>query len=315
MRKVALSIIGFLALAGVIGYLATSSVFSGGGASSESAPAAGATFAPDEAVGADTAEGRVGLAEAPGVAAGFQGVGGLSGAGSLSGVGNLPPIGPAIVKTASISIEVKKDGFESAFNAATLIAGTYGGYVESSSTAGTKTQSGELTIRVPSSSFDRAMTDLRGLGTVEGQTISGQDVTSEFVDLDSRLRTWETQEVVLLKLMRQATSVEATLRVQRELQDVQFRIEQIKGQLRLLDNRTSLATIQVSVREPGAVRVEQAAAGERPSLGEAWERAVNGFLGVIFAIVVGLGYLVPITAVAVAAWFGYRRLRPRPALS
>lgn len=115
--------------------------------------------------------------------------------------------------------------------------------------------------------------------------------------------------------MWQATSVEATLRVQRELQDVQFRIEQIKGQLRLLDNRTSLATIQVSVREPGAARVEQAAAGERPSLGEAWERAVNGFLGVIFAIVVGLGYLVPITAVAVAAWFGYRRLRPRPAVS
>lgn len=169
MRKVALSIIGFLALAGVIGYLATSGVLAGGGASSESAPPAGATFAPDEAVGADTAEGRVGLAEAPGVAAGFQGVAGLSGAGSLSGVGNLPPIGPAIVKTASISIEVKKDGFESAFNAARLIAGTYGGYVESSSTAGTKTQSGELTIRVPSSSFDRAMTDLRRLGTVEGQ--------------------------------------------------------------------------------------------------------------------------------------------------
>jgi len=310
MRRVAFSIIGFLSLAGLIGYLATSGVLSGGGASGESAPAAGATRALDEAVvGLDSVESDTTPGEAMDVQAG------LSGGGSLAGVGNLPPIGPAIVKTASISIEVKKDGFESAFNAATLIAGTYGGYVESSSTAGTKTQSGELTIRVPSSSFDLAMADLRGLGTVEGQTISGQDVTAEFVDLDSRLRTWETQEVVLLKLMRQATSVEATLRVQRELQDVQFRIEQIKGQLRVLDNRTSLATIQVSIREPGAARVEQAAAGERPSLGEAWERAVNGFLGVIFAIVVGLGYLVPVTAVALAGWFGYRRLRPRPAVS
>ena len=310
MRKVALSMIGFLALAGVIGYLATSGVLSGGGASSESAATGVATRSPDEAVvDFDNADGETTTGEAADVRVG------LSGGGSLSGVGNLPPIGPAIVKTASISIEVKKDGFESAFNAATLIAGTYGGYVESSSTAGTKTQSGELTIRVPSSSFDRAMTGLRGLGTVEGQTISGQDVNAEFVDLDSRLRTWETQEVVLLKLMRQATSVEATLRVQRELQDVQFRIEQIKGQLRVLDNRTSLATIQVSIREPGAVGVEQAAAGERPSLGEAWDRAVNGFLGVMYSIVVGLGYLVPITAVAVAAWFGYRRLRPRPAVS
>ncbi|MGH2530048.1 MAG: DUF4349 domain-containing protein [Actinomycetota bacterium] len=310
MRKVALSIIGFLALAGVIGYLATSGVLSGGGASSESAPTAGATRAQDQAVvGFESEDGETTPGGATEVRAG------LSGGGSLSGVGNVPPIGPAVVKSATISIEVRKDGFESAFNAATFIAGTYGGYVESSSTAGTKTQSGELTIRLPSASFDRAMAELRGLGTVEGQTISGQDVTAEFVDLDSRLTTWETQEVVLLRLMRQATSVEATLRVQRELQDVQFRIEQIKGQLRVLENRTSLATIQVSIREPGVARLEKAAAGERPSLGEAWDRALNGFLGVIYAIVVGLGYLVPVTAVALAGWFGYRRLRARPAVS
>jgi len=311
MRKVALSIIGFLALAGVIGYLATSSVLSGADASGESAPAAGATRALDQvgSARAATVEGLAGTEDAaavPGTAESQTGV---------SGIGALPPIGPAIVKTSQISIEVKNDGFESAFNAATFIAGKYGGYVESSSTAGTKTQSGELTIRLPSGSFDQAMADLRGLGTVEGQTISGQDVTAEFVDLDARLRTWETQEVVLLRLMRQATSVEATLRVQRELQDVQFRIEQIKGQLRVLENRTSLATIQVSIREPGAARFEQAAAGERPSLGEAWDRALNGFLGVIYAIVVGLGYLVPVTALALAGWFGYRRLRARPAVS
>ncbi|HKZ76480.1 MAG TPA: hypothetical protein VJ259_07425, partial [Actinomycetota bacterium] len=123
MRTVALSMIGFLALAGVIGYLATSGVLSGVGASSESAATAGATRSPDEAVvDFDNADGETTTGEAADVRVG------LSGGGSLSGVGNLPPIGPAIVKTASISIEVKKDGFESAFNAATLIAGTYGGY-------------------------------------------------------------------------------------------------------------------------------------------------------------------------------------------
>jgi hypothetical protein len=54
---------------------------------------------------------------------------------------------------------------------------------------------------------------------------------------------------------------------------------------------------------------------ERPSLGEAWARAVNGFLGVIFAVVVGLGYLVPLAALAAVIWLGYRRLRPRAAVS
>ncbi len=309
MRKALLSIIGFLALAGIIGYVATwdrSSLSrqSGGGVGA-------ASRAPEKAVGAvGSDEGFTGV-PIPGVvnedAAGPAG-------GGLSSVGSLPPIGPDIVKTAGISIEVEKGGFETAFNAATTIAGRYGGYVQDSSMRGIKAKSGQLTIRVPASAFDQAMNDLRGLGSVEGQSISGQDVTSQFVDFNARLRTWETQEAVLLRLMRRATSIESTLRVQNQLQDVQFRIEQIKGQLRLLENQTSLATIDVSLREVGAVvGVRRSAAREPPSLGEAWNRAVDGFLGVIFAVVVGLGYLIPLAAIAFAIGFGYRRYRARPA--
>ena len=314
MRKVSVLVLGFLALAAAVGFLATSggigssSRSTGGGASMPSAPFAAEAvpggLAPSQGVGADASS------TAAGQSASLAG-----GTDTASVMGVLPPIGPDIVKTATISIEVKKGAFETAFNTATTVAGRYGGYVESSSTAGTKTQSGELTIRVPSSSFDQARNDLRGLGTVQSQSISGQDVTAQFVDLGARLRTWQAQEAVLLRLMRQATSVESTLRVQNELQDVQFRIEQIKGQLRVLENQTALATIQVSLHEAGAPIHVQQAAVTRPSLGEAWDRALAGFLGVIYAMVVGLGYLVPVTLITLAAWLAYRRLRPRPATS
>jgi Domain of unknown function (DUF4349) len=308
MRKAVLSIIGFLALAGIVGYVAT---WGGGLQSRESAGGgvSAASRAPEKAVGSDES---IASAPMPG-SVNVEDAGSVAG-GGLSSVGSLPPIGPDIVKTAGISIEVKGGGFETAFNAATTIAGRYGGYVEDSSMHGIKAKSGELTIRVPASAFDRAMNDLRGLGSVEGQSISGQDVTSQFVDLDARLRTWQAQEAVLLRLMRRATSIESTLRVQNQLQDVQFRIEQIKGQLRLLENQTSLATIDVSLREVGAVvGVRPREAHERPSLREAWDRAVDGFLGVIFAVVVGLGYLIPLAALAFAIGFGYRRYRARPA--
>jgi Domain of unknown function (DUF4349) len=308
MRKAVLSIIGFLALAGIVGYVATW----GGGLQSRESAGGGvgaASRAPEKAVGSGEPVASVPM---PG-SVNVEDAGSVAG-GGLSSVGSLPPIGPDIVKTAGISIEVKGGGFETAFNAATTIAGRYGGYVEDSSMHGIKAKSGELTIRVPASAFDRAMNDLRGLGSVEGQSISGQDVTSQFVDLDARLRTWQAQEAVLLRLMRRATSIESTLRVQNQLQDVQFRIEQIKGQLRLLENQTSLATIDVSLREEGAVvGVRPREARERPSLGEAWDRAVDGFLGVIFAVVVGLGYLIPLAAIAFAIGFGYRRYRARPA--
>jgi len=303
IRKVALSLVGFLALAGVVGFLVTSGgsglnkLSTGAGGSAASSDRAPSAFAPQSAedftVTGETSAGGAG-----------------AGAG-VAAIGALPPMGLDVVKTSQLTIEVGKNSFGQAFETATLVAGRYGGYVESSSMAGTKSHSGDLTIRVPAASFDDAMGDLRELGTVERQSIQGQVVTSQFIDLQARLRTWEAQEAVLLGLMRQANSIEATLRVQNELQDVQFRIEQIKGELRVLEDQTSLATIQISMHEAGApVVMQETATTERPSLFEAWQHAVDGFLGVVYVTVVGLGYLVPITLLAFVVWFGYRRLRP-----
>lgn len=300
MKRLAFAAFGFLVLAGMIGFVVTSGGL--GGSSKSAAPAsrtaAGTSFAPS---GLDVVS-----------EAGVPVPGDLSGGSSqIAQLGALPAIGPDIVKTAEIALTVKENGFNDAFETAGLIASRYGGYVQSSSSVGVKVQSGTLLIRVPSASFDQAMSDLRGLGVIAHQSVSGEDVTSQYVDLQARLITWEAQESVLLKLMGSAHSIEATLRVQRELQDVQFRIEQIRGQLRLLDNQTSLATIRVSLREPGApVGVEQTARQNRPSLTEAWDRAVNGFLGVVSSVVVGLGYLVPLSLLLGLGWLGWRRLRP-----
>ena len=294
MRRTALSIVAFLAVAGVLGYLVSSgSIGSDDSGASRPAGATGATGA----VASDQGE--------LGAPVGF----GSDGVAVSEELPGLPAIGPTVIRTAQLLVEVNDGGFGEAFNAASLVAGTYGGYVESSTTAGTENRSGELLIRIPSDRFDEALRDLRELGTVQRQQLSGQDVTSEFVDLEARLLTWETQEAVLLDLMSEARTVEETLRIQRELQDVQFRIEQIKGQLRVLENRTDLATISVALRETGAPAV----ATDRPSLSEAWAKAVDGFLGVWYAVVVGLGYLIPITLVGLLGLLGYRRfLAPKP---
>jgi hypothetical protein len=309
MRKLSLSLFAFLALAAVVGFVATGglsgagdSVASGGGGE---APRALASQAP-AGVAFDASGGVVAETEGGGSSAvnGSDPVGGA--------IGALPVIGPAVVKTATLDVQVAKGDFDTAFQTASDIAGRYGGYVQSSSTSGTRVHSGMLTIRVPSSSFNDAMRDLAGLGVPQSRSMSGQDVTNQYVDLNARLRTWQTQEAVLLRLMRRATSVEATLRVQTNLQDVQFRIEQIKGQLRVLENQTDLATIDLSMHEPGAAihPQQRPVRDERPSLAEAWTKAVDGFLGVLYATVVGLGYLVPIALIALAVWFAVRRMRP-----
>jgi Domain of unknown function (DUF4349) len=319
MRRLGLIVFAFLALSAVVGFVATGGLSAGsnyaGGGGSPATMASGSAAAPRAVAGSELAP-AVGNDSA---VAGGAGAGGAVAEGSsgFASVGGLPPIGPAVVKTASLEVQVAKGDFDQSFQTALQVAGRYGGYVESSSTSGTRIHSGSITIRVPSTAFDRAMADLTGLGTVRSRSVSGQDVTNQYVDLNARLRTWEAQEAVLLRLMKRATSVEATLRVQSNLQDVQFRIEQIKGQLRVLENQTELATIDVAMHEPGvAIHVRPTPlTDERPSLAEAWTKAVNGFLGVLYATVVGLGYLVPIALICLAVWFAVRRVRPAPSSS
>jgi hypothetical protein len=228
--------------------------------------------------------------------------------------GEVPVAGPSVIKTAEVDVVVGRGRFEDAFGDATLIAGRYGGFVTSSTESGSRAKRGSLTLRVPAERFEQALADVRGLGEVRSQTISGEDVSADFVDLEARLTTWRSQEAVLLRLMDRATTIEGTLRVQRELQDVQYRIEQIRGRLRVLEDRTALSTIVVGMAERGAPPVAPPVDPSRPSLARAWREAVDGFLGVLYSVVVFLGYAVPVLLVAVLAWLGWRRLRPETGL-
>jgi uncharacterized protein DUF4349 len=217
-------------------------------------------------------------------------------------------MGPQVIKTARLYLRIPKDTFKSRFDQATRIAESYDGYVQSSSTSGTKLRSGGLLIRVPAANFERALTDLRALGRVQGQSVEGRDVSAQFVDLQARLRNARAEEEVLLKLLAKAPTVEASLRVQNTLSDVELQIEELQGQVRFLQHRAALSSIDVELSE-------RARHHEKPpshqTFGGAWRNALDGFFGVLTAVVVGLGYVVPITLLLVVAWLVFRRVRAR----
>jgi hypothetical protein len=232
---------------------------------------------------------------------------------ALSAIG-IPPVSQKVIKNASVSLEVRVGTFDDRFQEATLVASRHGGFVESSQTSTGKLRSGSLLVRVPATEFEAALGELKGLGRVKSQRISGQDVTAQFVDLQARLRNWEAQESVLLRLMAKSTSIDESLKVQRTLQDVQLAIEEIRGQLRVLTNQTDFSTISLSVAEVGAIPVKTK---PRTGLALAWHQALHGFVAVIAAVVVGVGYLLPIGILALVAlligWVVLRRVRPKVA--
>jgi hypothetical protein len=103
------------------------------------------------------------------------------------------------------------------------------------------------------------------------------------------------------------------LRVQRALDQTQLEIEQILSRLRTLDRLTAMATIRVALREEGAEVAFTEDPARAPSLGAALRHAVAGFFRVVFAVIVGLGYVLPVAiavaVVAVLGWLVLRRVR------
>jgi hypothetical protein len=216
-----------------------------------------------------------------------------------------PPALSRVIRTGEIAVVIPRDAFDERFGEAVDVAEEHGGFIADSRS---RERSGSLTLRVPAENFDETLRELRALGTVEVESVHGKDVTADYVDLHARLRIARARRDVLLGLQAEASTIEQTIRVQNALDATQFEIETLQGQLRLLDDRTSLATIDFDLREQG---VEPGSEVETPSIPNAFERAAAGFVGVIAAIVIGLGYLLPLIALGLAAWFVAVRVRRR----
>ena len=220
----------------------------------------------------------------------------------------LPGVGPSVIKTAEIALEIERGEFKAALQQATAVASAEGGFVLSSGVEGREARRGSIVLRIPSGRFEAALASLRDLGSVERERVSGEDVGQEFVDLEARLRNLRAQEAVLLRLMDEAQSVTDTIRIQKELTGIQLEVERIRGRLRYLEDQTSFGTISVSMAEAGVV------APQEPSIiAKAWERAVEGFLSVIGGLITALGVILPVAVLGLIGWLAIRRRLPAKA--
>jgi Domain of unknown function (DUF4349) len=298
-----------LVVAGLIGWLATGGVGSSNQSGTAGRDTAGDLFASTTAhaaVPAPANDQGVELA-----ATGATGAGGFV-PGTNPGPSHLTGDVSKIIRDGTMSIQVAKDDFSKGFASVTRIAENNGGFVLSSQTSGER--AGTLTLRIPAKRFDDAMLSLRAIGTVQAQSVTGKDVTAQFIDLQARLRIAKSRRTVLLGLQSSASTLGDVLTVQRQLDDVQLQIEQIQGQINFIDDQVAQATIRVDLREKDAPTAQQDTI-ENPSLGSAWDRSVQGFLNVVSAVVIGLGYLIPIGILALALWLLTLAARRRRATS
>ncbi|MBN1189800.1 MAG: DUF4349 domain-containing protein [Dehalococcoidales bacterium] len=154
-----------------------------------------------------------------------------------------------VVRSGDIQMVV--DDITSAMEGIARIASGYSGYVVASNQGkeGEKNV-GSISIRIAAEYFDQAMQDLGVLAkSVIFESTSSQDVTEEYVDLDSRIKNLEATEAQLRKIMEGAEETEDILSIQRELTNVRGEIEQVKGRMLYLERTSSTSLIQVRLEE------------------------------------------------------------------
>jgi hypothetical protein len=219
-----------------------------------------------------------------------------------------------IVRDGRIGIVVADDAFGDTVGELTFIAERHGGFVLSSSTDNDR--SGTFVLRIPARRFDRARDDIRDLATrVRFEEVRGDDVTAEFIDSQARLRILKTRRELLFDLFQQADTTDEILGMSSQLDDVTLRIEQIQGQLRFLKDQVAESTLRVSIQEQNAPAVTGEPDVDNPDLGSSFDLGVQGFLRIVGAVIVGLGYLIPITAFAAIVWMAVWFVRRRRAIS
>jgi len=105
-----------------------------------------------------------------------------------------------------------------------------------------------VTFRIPADSLDQALTRVRDLASeVRNENVSGEDVTEEYVDLQSRLRHLQATEQRLLEFLDEAEDTEAALAVYDQLRQVQGEMEQVKGRIQYLEQSAAMATVSLEI--------------------------------------------------------------------
>jgi hypothetical protein len=156
-----------------------------------------------------------------------------------------------IVKNADVRLMVKDT--DVAIDRATQIIGDAGGYIVSSRVwyqdyYGNNLKYAAITIGVPVEEFENVLSRLRGLALrVVDEIASGDDVTEQYVDLQSQLVNLEATRARIQEFLQDAKTIDEALRINQELANIEAQIEQIKGRMNYLSDRSAYSTITVNL--------------------------------------------------------------------
>ncbi len=132
---------------------------------------------------------------------------------------------------------------------------TLGGYVESrniqngSAYSGRGNRSATLVVRIPAAQLDKFVQSMAERSNIVSTVETSDDVTLQYVDIQSRLKVLRTEEERLLQFLAEAASVSEMLEIEKRLTQVQSDIDSLTAQLKTYDNLVDYGTVTLNISE------------------------------------------------------------------
>lgn len=212
-------------------------------------------------------------------------------------------IGRKVIQTANLQIEVKD--LKAGNDRILAMVEKFKGFVANSNNwvDANNQQFSSFQLRIPVNGFYPALSQLEKMGLVRQRTLGGQDVTEEYIDVDSRLKNLKLQEERYREILEKAMKVQDVLDVERELERVRAEIESLQNRMNYLNNQVSLSTIEVQLSEPQPITSSNV--GIFRVLRESLRAMVDSF----YSIIVRVGTYLPYLIILVIIFVLYRLFR------
>ncbi len=175
------------------------------------------------------------------------------------------------------------------------------GYLESTEQSGSKDSGNRYTYytaRIPAENYRSFLTAAGEAGNVTSLNENAQDITTQYVDVEARLKALNDQRDRLNALADKAETTADLLEIESQLSDVQYQLENYTRQMRLMDNQVSYSTVDISLREVRVLTPTATTFGEK--FVEAVTSGWRGFVDGVENFILLVAYLWPVVLIVLA---------------
>ena len=215
-----------------------------------------------------------------------------------------------IIYNASLSME--STDFDTTREALMTAVEANGAWLESTSLYGTEKdhdRTADYTVRVPVDNYRAFLAAVGEAGSVRNVSENAQNITSSYIDVESRLAALEAQRTRLNELADQAETTADLLEIESQLSDVQYQLENYTRQLRNMDQQVSYSTVDIYLEEVATLTPTGVTFTER--IADAFGGGWDAFVGFVQGLVIALVYLWPVVLIVIAVIAALRFWRKR----